>query len=191
MAAKVAFTSADVARLVPGDCLLYSSGGPLPWLIKLKTWSPVSHVEVYRGVANGVARSIAARQAGVNTYPVRLDGVYEVLRPDPSPLDLQPAVVWFDVPFNKATGQGVTGQRYDVLGLFRFFTLGSQSTEKQFCSEVATRFYRRALTHDGRPFCPFAADYDADLVSPGMFRASTQFVDVWTTTAGWDVPPAP
>ena len=176
------FTATDAARLIPGDCLLYSSGGPLPWLIKIKTWSPVSHVSVYRGNL----RSIAARAEGVNTYPLRCDGLYAVLRPCDGPLNVDPGLAWFDVPFNPKTHTGVTGQRYDTWGLFRFFTLGKQSEDKQFCSEVATRFYRLCLAADGDAFHPFAKRWDADLVSPGMFLASDEFDLAWSAAAGWE-----
>jgi len=178
------FTSPEIDLLEPGDCLLYSSGGPLPWLIKIKTWSPVSHVEVYRGGA----KSIAARKEGVRTYDLRRDGLFAILRPLDGPLDLTRSLAWFDEPFNQATHSGVTGQRYDVWGLFRFFTIGKQSEDKQFCSEVATRFYRLAIAKDGAPFHPFATRWDADLVSPGMFLASDEFWTAWDVEKGWLAP---
>jgi hypothetical protein len=71
----------------------------------------------------------------------------------------------------------VTGQRYDWLGLLRFFTLGQQSTDKQFCSEHATRFYRAG------GFEPFSKHYDADLVSPGHFLSSAKFATHWRADA--------
>ena len=180
----VTFTAADTMRLLPGDCLLYSSGGPLPWVIKLKTWSPVSHVEVYRGACE----SFAARAPGVDTFRFRSEGLYEILRPNGSPLDLTAAIAWFDQPFDPKTETGVTGQLYDAWGLTRFFRFPwtEPSLDKQFCSELATRLYRLCRTASGALFCPFATRYDADLVSPGMFRASDEFALLWSADAGWE-----
>ena len=141
----------------PGDCLLYRGTSLMSRLIQIKTWSVISHVEI----ACGPLCSVASRDGkGVDLYSIRTDGLYAMLRPV-APVNMETAFNWF-----YATARG---QRYDWLGLFRFFTVGQQSMDKQFCSEFAVRFYRAG------GFAPFAADYDADLVSPGMFLCSTQF----------------
>jgi hypothetical protein len=137
--------------LKPGDALLYRGKGFVSWFIRVKTWSPVNHVEVY--VGEGAV--ITARGNGSRVFPFTEEGLVEVWRPL-HPLDLPAAMRWFYAAAN--------GQKYDKWGLFRFFTLGRQSTDKQFCSELATRFYRAA------GFDPFTKETDADLVSPGMFR---------------------
>lgn len=176
------FTPNDVERLKPGDCLLYSGSSFISRAIKIKTWSHVSHVEIYRGDF----KSIASRdQVGVNTYSFRYDGLYEVRRPN-SELDMGEALRWFDTPFDPVTKTGTTGQKYDTWGLFRFFTLGKQSTDKQFCSEVATRFYRKCveLPH-GHDFHPFHPDWDADLIAPCGYEISDEFTVMWNQKVGW------
>lgn len=157
-----------MGSLKPGDLLLYGASGWVGWVIAVKTWHKVSHCEVY--VGNG--QSVASRDGiGVGRYPLRTEGLLYVLRPT-QPLDQASALAWF---------QTVDGQRYDWLGLFRFFTLGKQSTDKQFCSEFATRFYR----HGGlEPFTPLE---DADLIAPATFLLSPAFVQ-FTVQAGQLVP---
>lgn len=148
--------------VLPGDVLLYATRGSFwSWAIKVKTWSPVSHCEL----AGPDDTALASRDGkGVNTYyPRRERDLYAVLRPV-QPLDM--AAVW-------AWHLTVRGQKYDWWGLMRFFTLGKQSMHKQFCSEYLTR----ALRHGGLE--PFAPGYDADLVSPGMFLASSAFSTIW------------
>lgn len=152
-------------EIQPADCLLYRGKGFVSWAIRVKTWSPVSHVEV----ALNPHFAISARDDGVKVFPLTLVNLYAVLRPTPeTPLDFGAAMRWFKT---------VEGQRYDWTGLFRFFTVGKQSQDKQFCSEVVTRWYRAA------GFYPFNNAYDADLVSPGMYLSSPHFTRVWARTA--------
>jgi len=168
--------------LVPGDCLLYRGRGLLPALIRLKTWSDVSHIEMYFG--NGVVG--ASRAEGVNTYRLKTEGLRVVLRPTDA-VDMAAVRRWHDQPFDPKTQTGVTGQKYDTLGLFRFFTIGKQSMDRQFCSEWQTRAYRQG------GFNPFAEHYDADLVSPGMYLSALRFQPLFVVekhekmTAAWRV----
>lgn len=152
--------------LRPGDCLLYSGTGFFSTLIKIKTWSRFSHVEIYLGHG----QAIASRDGkGVDTYQFTNKNLRAVLRPDGDRLDLSEVLKYHATCLT---------QNYDWFGLFRFFTLGKQSETKQFCSEYATRCYRKMIV-DGEPFKPFAECYDADLVSPGMFYSSPHFHKVW------------
>lgn len=147
--------------LQPGDALLYQGQGWFSKVIRVKTWSDVSHVEVYMG--EGIA--YASRDGvGVRSYPVRGTDLFAVLRPEWE-FDATQATAWHNT---------VAGQAYDWWGLLRFFTIGQQSMDKQFCFEYATRLYRAAGGD------PFAHDYDADLVSGNMFLASPHFRRVWT-----------
>jgi hypothetical protein len=151
--------------LRPGDALLYQGRSLLSRAIRLKTWAPVSHIEVAMG--HGIA--YASRDGlGVRSYPVRRTELYAALRP------VEP----FDALRATAYHNTVAGQRYDTVGLFRFFCLGRQSTDKQFCSEYATRLYRAA------GIFPFNQRYDADLVSPGMFLSSPKFAELWSAVIG-------
>lgn len=147
-------------QLQPGDCLLYRGRGFFSWLIRVKTWSAVSHCE---GVVSPV-EAVAARTHGVRRYPLTGAHLYAILRPL-EPFDLKAAMAWF--------AEHANGQRYDTWGLLRFFLLGGPSLDKQFCSELLTRWYRAGGIH------PFADGYDADLTSPGMFLSSPKFIELW------------
>lgn len=150
----------DEPNLHAGDCLLYSGRSLWSWTIKLKTWSPVSHSEVYLGDGE----TITSREGrGVARYPLTLTHLAYVLRPT-EPLDLSAGLAWF------AT---VAGQPYGYWQALRFFRLGKEDTTRQMCSPCCTRFYRACGFH------PFAGRYDASLVSPGMFLASPHFDEVW------------
>jgi hypothetical protein len=150
--------------LKAGDLLLYSGSGFFSRLIKIKTWSSISHVEI----AAGDGTAWASRDGvGVGRYPMRTDGLRAILRPK-GRLSLKRAELWH------AT---VDGQAYDWLGLLRFFTVGKQSQTKSFCSEYACRWYRASGIE------PFSKDYDADLVSPGMFLSSSRFTTTWRDIA--------
>ncbi len=150
--------------LNPGDLILYRGTSIWSKLLMIKTWSPVSHCEVYLG--NG--KSYSARDGvGVDFFPLRLEGLTHVLRPivrAGDPFDFKAGVKWAET---------TRGQKYDWLGLFRFFTLGKQSLTKQFCSEACLRFYRNCQ------FEPFHKDKDADLIAPGNFLDSPAFEHWW------------
>ena len=65
-------------QLRAGDALLYKARGFYGWLISLKTWHPVSHVEI----CLGLGLSAASRDGlGVNLYPLRLSDLAYVWRP--------------------------------------------------------------------------------------------------------------
>lgn len=149
-------------KLIPGDALIYKPSSLLGRLIAIKSWMPYSHVEIY--VGDGEA--VGARPEGVAKYPLRLADLAVVMRPNPEKFRMAGGIYWFD--------HYAKGQRYDVWGLFRFFTLGKQSTDKQFCSEMATRFYRNA------GFPNLFHSIDADLVPPGYFvTLADDFTEVW------------
>lgn len=152
-------------NLRAGDLMLYSGTGFFSRLIKIKTWSSISHTEIFIGEG----QSVASRNGkGVGTYPIRVDDLRVILRPRKR-LRLVDGMAWHNLAL---------GQRYDWFGLLRFFTLGKQSLDKQFCSEHSTRFYRAC------GFEPFTEHYDADLVSPGLMLASPRFTRTWTYDAG-------
>jgi hypothetical protein len=145
----------------PGDVLLYSGTGFNAWVIKVKSWSAVSHCEL----ALSQTQTAASRDGiGVGTYELRRDDLIHVLRPD-TPLDMTGV---------KAFHAACLGQQYDWWGLLRFYTLGQQSMDKQFCSEYVTRLLRHGRLE------PFQDAYDADLVSPGMFLCSARLIRIWS-----------
>jgi hypothetical protein len=155
--------SFDPAILQPGDAILYFRHSFLGWLIALKTWTKVAHVEIYRG--DGVTYS-SRFQSGVNAYPLRLDGVAAVVRPK-RPLDLLIADAWFEAH--------ARGQPYDWLGLL-CFTLARRRGEgkKMFCSELATHYYSAAGLE------PFNPRWPADRVPPSFFLVSPAFHIIWS-----------
>lgn len=161
----------------PGDLVLYSGAGLWSWVIKVKTWSPVSHCEV----VIGGGQTVTAREGrGVNVYAFTDAHLYAVLRPEWAP-NLEAALRWF---------RGVQGQPYGYWQALRFFRLGKEDQTRMMCSPCCARFYRAGGFH------AFAGDFDASLVSPGMFLSSPHFVPVWRAdrvgasgSAGTDPPP--
>jgi hypothetical protein len=153
-------TPAILPSLRPGDLLLYRRKGFWCWVIKVKTWSEIIHVETYLG--DGIAH--AAREcSGVGRFPIEFDGLVAVRRPI-TPFDLTKAQPYLN---------NVNGQGYDYFGLLRFFTYGKQNTTKQFCSEDATRLARHAGVE------PFTPETDADLVSPSMLNCTPAYKTIF------------
>lgn len=151
-----------VERLAkPGDIFLFDRQGFFNYAIKIKTWSPVSHSEIYIG--NG--KTIGSRNGiGVGTYDIKLDGLAYILRPINEP-DMDTMLAWH----NKQIGQ-----KYDWFGILRFFTLGKPSLDKQFCSEHNARAY---MTQNNVRL--FSSKWDSDLISPGDFLKSPSLEMVW------------
>jgi len=162
--------------VIPGDLLLYSGRNLFDRYIQIKTWSRISHCEIY----DDYGVSVAARPGeGVSRYTTRAP--YRVLRLR-VPFDLEAGRRWF---------QSVDGQGYDWIGLTAFMAAKWQgrSNGKQFCSEFATRWYRHAIgattfhpdaqRGDARALAALGLDpfngYDADGVAPGEFLKSPLF----------------
>lgn len=157
---------AHLPALNPGDCLLYSGTSFWSWVIRIKTWSKISHVEVY----DGSDRSLASRDGrGVDRYPVRWKNLVAILRPkgiEQQGMDM--GKQWFET---KARGQA-----YDWIGLLCFSLAVSQGSRyKQFCSEFANRFYKHA------GFTAFHPDWPSDKIAPGQFLTSPNFDWIWIT----------
>lgn len=146
----------------PGDILLYAPSGVFGWLIAIKTWNKVSHVETYLG--NGL--SAASRDGiGVATYPVRTNGLVMVRRPIRD-LNMEAALAWHNQ---------CIGQKYDWKGILVFtLAVKNGSKDKMFCSEHATRFARQGGLE------PFSRDYDADRVAPANFLTSGAYYTQWS-----------
>lgn len=152
----------DPALLKVGDCLLYRPESLMGWLIALKTWHRVSHVEIY----SGALESVASRDGeGVNEYEFRWNGLTRVMRPRAA-FAFGAAMQWF------AT---VVGQDYDWKGLLCFYLAVRQGAkDRMFCSEFATRFYRAGGLE------PFQPDTDADHVAPGQYADNPAFETIWS-----------
>lgn len=114
--------------LQAGDVLLYRGSGLFGWLIRLKTWHDVGHVEVYVGHR----QSVASRDGkGVDLYPLRTAGLITVCRPK-LPVDVLAGLTWF---------HGMRGTPYGWLDLANFLGL---TVDKRgiVCSPFATLFCR-------------------------------------------------
>jgi hypothetical protein len=119
-------------RLLPGDVILYRGTGLYGFVIRLKTWHDVGHVEVYIGDGMAVA-SRAGRGRGVQQYAVRLDqAVVAVLRPT-QPIDLAAGLRWFE--------REARGMPYGWWDLGAFIGL-THDGHGMVCSPFATAFLR-------------------------------------------------
>ena len=148
----------DLDILLPGDCLLYRPSSIFGRLIALKTWSQISHVEVFIGnKLNAASRD----GIGVDLYDLRVDKLGYILRPNKS-FNIHKSLDWF---YKEAKGQ-----EYDWKGILIFTLAVKQgNNQKMFCSEFATRFYRKG----GLKI--FSDNYNADRVAPSNFLLSPCF----------------
>jgi len=167
--------------LQPGDVLLYGGSGLFNRIIQVKTWSRYSHVEIY----DGRGESLASRNGiGVGRYPSRLDDCLAIYR--------------LRVPFSVNAGRGYfaecEGEPYDWWGLLAFTSAKWQGKEnkKQFCSEFAARYLRRAIggmtihpearKGSARSLAALGLDpwngYDADGLAPGEMAKSALLYEV-------------
>lgn len=152
-------------ELMPGDCLLYAPGKSwVSWLIAIKSWHRIAHVEVYEGV-NGSHKAIASRNGiGVNRYTLRTDDLCMVLRPN-QPMDLVAATAWFE--------RIARGQKYDFRAILNFLwprkTDADADMDRQICSALAARYYRAAKLK------AFSDTEDADKIAPFQFAVSPAF----------------
>ena len=146
-------------NILPGDVLLYRPGkGFFSWLIRIKTWHPISHVEV----AVSDRTSVASRDGvGVGMYAHRSKGLAYILRP--KNFDLEPAMEWF---------QSVDGLPYGWLDLAQFSGLPIDG-EGMVCSPFATMFLRTGgvKIFNNEP---------AIKIAPFQFLLSEALTEVWS-----------
>ena len=120
-------------QLQPGDCLLYAPRGFFGWVIATKTWHKVAHVEVY----DRLGFSYASRDGvGVGRYPVRMEDLAYVLRPQVS----------LNLDLGRAYAERVKGTKYGWLELANFVGLPVRNFGI-FCSQFETAFYRACGWH--------------------------------------------
>lgn len=121
----------DKLLVKPGDIFLYRPVGFFGYLISIKTWHAISHVEVY----DGGQQSLASRDGiGVGRYPTRLSQLCYILRPRVK-LDLEAGRRWFET---------VKGEPYGWLDLLDFvdpFDLIPHGPG-MVCSPFATSYLR-------------------------------------------------
>lgn len=149
---------------MPGDCLLYWTDSFFDWLVTIKTWTFVAHVEIYKGLG----LSMASRNGlGVNTYPLRKKGLVMVRRPNPlyGMYNASLGGSWFET---------VRGEKYDWLGLLCFTLAVKQGAQdKMFCSEFAKRYYPKAGV------TVLADDWDADKTAPAQLVQTPALTTIW------------
>jgi hypothetical protein len=114
--------------LIPGDVLLYRPKGLFGWIIRIKTWHPVGHCEVYIG--NG--ESVASRDGqGVGRYPLRTSELFMVCRPK-GHFNRIAAMKWFlalpKTPYGWLDLLAFAGVKHDAKGIV--------------CSPFCTEFQR-------------------------------------------------
>lgn len=144
-------------RLQPGDVLLYNGSGLYSWIIRIKTWHAVSHVEVYIGDG----QSVASRDGlGVGEYPLREDYTH-VLRPS-VPFQRRAAMYWFRRRAN--------GQPYGWLDLLAFVGM-TRDHPGMVCSDFATQFLREGGV-------PVFNREPSRQIAPFQFLTSELLVDV-------------
>jgi hypothetical protein len=148
--------------LKPGDKILYRPADLFDWVVAVKTWAKVSHIEIYAG--NG--RSVASRNGkGVGLYDLRETRVAAVLRSAPT-FDLDKALCWFR---NHALGD-----RYGWRTLLNFVLLSSNPVPgHQVCSEFAANFDRAGGAAD------FPAWWPACRTAPAQFLATRSLGLIW------------
>lgn len=122
-------TPFDPSILRAGDLLLFSRSGLFDFIIKVKTFSQITHTEIYLGEG----KTVASRNGkGCAVYPEDLSGLYMVLRPQQS-FDLQKAMVEFYKTMN--------GRPYGWLSLLSFCLIDVHD-KGFFCSETSTLLFR-------------------------------------------------
>ena len=155
-------TISDLPDLQPGDILLYGDNSLLSWAIRFRTWSDVSHIEIYAG--NG--HSLASRAEGVNCYPLRTAGLRRIYRPKVE-FNMQAGLRWF--------WANAAGTVYGWADLWRFYGI-DVPTKGLICSQFADLFFQNT----GLPL--FNLNYPEGAVCPGDYeKVSSRLLDqIWS-----------
>lgn len=137
--------------------MLYSPKGVFGWFIRIKTWHPVAHVEIYMGGC----QSAASRDGqGVGRYPWRDTELLHVLRPN-VPFDLVKANAYVDL---------MNGTPYGWWDLLNF-SGWHVDTKGIVCSPFATLLLRAANI-------PVFNDEDPNVIAPFQFLTSEYLTKV-------------
>ncbi|MDE2105330.1 MAG: hypothetical protein KGL39_49345 [Patescibacteria group bacterium] len=141
-------------ELLPGDILLYG-GGFIGALIQFRTWSDISHCEVYLGQG----RSAASRSDGPGVFPLRILGLRRVLRPV-KPFDLSRGLRWL---------ASVDGLPYGYADLLRFYLI-DVPTKGLICSQFLDLFFQNCGLWLFNPQYPEGAvcPRDYDTLAPSL-----------------------
>lgn len=153
-------------ELQVGDVLLYSPSDWIGWVIAVKTWTLLSHSEVYCG--KGMV--YAARSGGVDLYKERLDKYLRFVR-----RPLMPAGKNFDADAAFEAVRQSLGAPYEFSALASFFMPWlHRHRATMICSSRVT-FYLRAGGCE-----PFNPEVDADDVSPAQLWQTPNLTTIWS-----------
>lgn len=165
MPAQATTAQCPPVELQPGDILLYSPSSLVGWLIAIKTWTMLSHVECYIGGG----RVIAARLEGVNTYRERIDKYLSYVR-----RPTMPAGVVFDSAGAWNAVHQMLGTDYDIGAFEEFFNPWCKHRHaSRVCSTVASKWLR------GGGCQPFNPDISDDDISPAQLLQTGLLITVW------------
>lgn len=157
-------------ELQPLDICLYFTNTFVDWVIAVKTYCMIGHVEV----AWTPGTSVAARSSGVKQYPFRRLGLKRIVR-HRSPIDFPAAQAWFSA--------NAAGKKYNWAGLLAFDWPGDQQLPlwskyekgRWFCSELGCDLLRAAGCR------PFADGWPSIKVPPALFITSPNLDLIWSS----------
>lgn len=155
-------------ELQSGDVLLYRPSSLIGLLICIKSWTMLSHSEIYYGQG----KVIAARQSGVDIYDERIDKHLRfVRRPVLSPGKQ------FDVAGAYKAVQPMLGKAYEIRALFDFYLPWKRHYHaNRICSSVVTVALR------GGGVEPFNPKVDADDIAPAQLWQTPELTTVWESS---------
>jgi len=162
--------------LQPGDILLYSGQSVFSWIIRAKTWSHITHVEVAIPTPEAPSLVAASRNGvGCGLYLFNPKNLALVMRPvlGQHTFDATAALEWY-------TREKIGEQGYDWIGLlnFTYARAVDRDNGRMFCSEFAVRFTRKG----GLDLFP---EQDADTIAPRDLRLTTRLYPAWRSAAEW------
>lgn len=148
--------------LKPGDVLLYSHTSAMSWLIRIKTWSMISHVEIYWGEG----RSAASRDGqGVGIYP--FDPTVAVVRRPLAVFNQEQAEAWM---------KGQIGKPYGWYDLLRFALIKIPGAGL-ICSQFGDLLLRAGGV------LAFSDDFDAGAIAPGEYLESPALATIYLSAS--------
>lgn len=152
-------------ELQAGDVLLYSPTDWIGWLICIKTWTALSHAEVYCG--NG--RCVAARSHGVDVYQERIDDSLRYVRRPVMPVNTR-----FNIRKAMESVKPMLGRPYEVGGLFYFYLPWMRRHKATLiCSSVVTVFVKAGG-------CDlFSPDIDPHDIAPAQLLQTNDLLTIY------------
>jgi hypothetical protein len=155
----------DPSILKVGDVLFYTPSDLVGYIIGIKTWTWLSHVEVYIGGG----KAIGARIGGVNIYDLRIDKHLRYVR-----RPLMNGNGPFDAMKAFSAVADTLGRPYNIGAFESFFNPWSKSRHSnRICSTNVTAYLR------GGGCEPFNPDLDPDDISPAQLWQTPHLETIW------------